>query len=187
MEKCPLCGERMVKNLCENCGYSVPDELELSAPYNLDPSDDYPEPIREITPEHLTEEIYPNRPEPQPIEFKVREEESPAPFVNPYANQNNGTANQNQGQTGRNYIPSPPPQQQNPYANNGGFTPYSQNGSTDTFKEDMRTYWWLLLLAFFIPIMGIVFMSLVKNKFDSRFRAFLLVAVVLGFIFPPYP
>lgn len=184
MEKCPLCGERLVKNLCENCGFAVPDETEISSLYNLDPSDDEPEPIREITPEHITEEIYPNRPE--PVEFKVREEEKPAPFVNPYANQNNGAAGQRQA--GQPYnMPASPPRQQNPYANNGSFTPYSQNGGTDTFKENMRTYWWLLLLAFFIPIMGIVFMSLVKNKFDSRFRAFLLVAVVLGFIFPPYP
>lgn len=183
MEKCPLCGERLVKNFCENCGFAVPDETEISSLYNLDPSDDEPEPIREITPEHITEEIYPNRPE--PIEFKVREEEKPAPFVNPYANQNNGAAGQRQAGQPYNNMPASPPQQQNPYADNGSFKPYSTSGNSDKLKEDLHSFWWILLISFLFPIIGIAIMVFVKNKFDNRFKTYILIAAVLGFILPP--
>lgn len=61
-EKCPLCGGVLAENVCGVCGYSPPRDAELAALYNLDPTD-YPQeyPIREITPEHISEEIYPNR------------------------------------------------------------------------------------------------------------------------------
>lgn len=61
-EKCPLCGGALTENICESCGYALPRDEELAALYNLDPVD-YPQesPVREITPEHISEEIYPNR------------------------------------------------------------------------------------------------------------------------------
>lgn len=61
-EKCPLCGGVLAENVCGVCGYSPPQDEELAALYNLDP-DDYPQEktVREITPEHISEEIYPNR------------------------------------------------------------------------------------------------------------------------------
>lgn len=61
-EKCPLCGSALAGNICESCGYALPRDEELAALYNLGPVD-YPResPVREIIPEHISEEIYPNR------------------------------------------------------------------------------------------------------------------------------
>ena len=208
-KKCPLCGGNVKNNYCDSCGYSLPDEDDISALYNYDPSD-YPqeEPaIREITPEHITEEIYPNRPE--PMEFKVREEEKKdSPFVNPYANQNNGVGNANANapkaspyanntpkQSGN---PSPyaepyannnPPQNQNPYANNGNFTPYTNttNSSNDSFQEFMKKYWVILLIMLFMPrvlslILGISMLGKLKGE-DNQFRKYMVIATVICAIF----
>ncbi|MDE5860237.1 MAG: hypothetical protein K2H23_07660, partial [Oscillospiraceae bacterium] len=61
-EKCPLCGGVLAGDICESCGYALPRDEELAALYNLDPID-YPHeaPVREIIPEHISEEIYQNR------------------------------------------------------------------------------------------------------------------------------
>lgn len=213
MKKCPLCGGKLDKNYCDSCGYSVPDEEDISALYNYDPSD-YPqeEPaIREITPEHITEEIYPNRPE--PVEFKVREEEkNDSPFVNPYANRNNGVGNakantpkaspyannapkQSGGQSpyAGPYVNNNPPQNspkqnQNPYAN-GNFTPYTNpaNSSGGSFKEFMEKYWVILLIMLLMPrvlslILGISMLGKLKGE-DTQFRKYMVIATVLCAIF----
>lgn len=206
MKKCPLCGGNVKNNYCDSCGYSLPDEEDISALYNYDPSD-YPqeEPaIREITPEHITEEIYPNRPE--PMEFKVREEEKKdSPFVNPYTNQNNGVGgangaspyanntpkqSDNQSPYARPYTNNNPPQNtpqqnQNPYAN-GGFTPYTNttNSSDGSFKAFMEKSWVILLIMLLMPrvftlIIGI---SLLKST-DKEFKKYMLIATVLLSIF----
>lgn len=190
IKKCPLCGGKLNKNYCDSCGYSVPDEEDISALYNYDPSD-YPqeEPaIREITPEHITDEIYPNRPE--PMEFKVREEteKKDTPFVNPYANQNNGAGQTGQTgqtrQTGQHYNIPAQPQNQNPYAG-GGFTPYTSNSnSSGSFSDFWKKYWVVLLIMFLMPrflslILGI---SMLKSV-DKQFRVHLLVATVLLAVF----
>lgn len=185
MKKCPLCGGKLEKNYCDSCGYAVPDEEDISALYNYDPSD-YPaeEPIREITPEHITEEIYPNRP--KPVELKVREETEEKPFVNPYADmQGQNVQPQNtpaQNAPAQNTPPSP----QNPYAGSGNFTPYT-NSSTggDEFAENMKKFWWVLLIAFFAPFLGIIFAVLSKNNFDKKFKSLIIAAAVAGFILPP--
>lgn len=213
MKKCPLCGGKLDKNYCDSCGYSVPDEEDISALYNYDPSD-YPqeEPaIREIPPEHIAEEIYPNRPE--PVEFKVREEEKKdSPFVNPYAEQNNGVGNagantpkaspyanntpkQSGGQspyagTYKNNNPpqNSPQQDQNPYAN-GSFTPYtnSTNSSNGSFGEFLKKYWLLLLIMFLMPrvfslIIGISFYRNIKGE-DEKFRKYYIISVIICCIF----
>lgn len=81
LTKCPLCGEELAGNSCAVCGYALPDEEKLSALYDLEPDTGNSEeqPVREITPVHLTEEIYPNRPartevipEAKPIIVRVR-------------------------------------------------------------------------------------------------------------------
>lgn len=205
-KKCPLCGGNVKNNYCDSCGYSLPDEEDISALYNYDPSD-YPqeEPaIREITPEHITDEIYPNRPE--PMEFKVREEEKKeSPFVNPYAEQNNGvgnanantheanpyannTPNQNGGQSpfAGTYANNNPPQNQNPYAN-GNFKPYTNPNSSSPgdFSECMKKYWWMLLIAFFAPIIGIILLVVLGNNFDKKFKNFIKVVAIVGFFLPP--
>lgn len=211
-KRCPLCGGNVKDNYCDSCGYSLPDEEDISALYNYDPTD-YPqeEPaIREITPKHITEEIFPNRPE--PFEFKVMENtdepKKDTPFVNPYANQNNGasgtswaggangTANQSGGQTrgqspyAQPYINNNPPQNnqqqnQNPYANNGNFNPYTnQSTGSASFEESLKKYWWLLLLSFLVPVVGIVMLTMTKGV-DKSFRNVVIIAIILGFILPP--
>ena len=108
-ERCPLCQSKLKNGECESCGYKLPDEGGISAYYNYDPSD-YPQEqpaVREITPEHQMEEIYPNRPE--PIDFKVRNDEGKtvnSPYnQNKAYNQNNNGYGQygQQGQQGQNY------------------------------------------------------------------------------------
>lgn len=190
IKKCPLCGGKLDKNYCDSCGYSVPDEEDISALYNYDPSD-YPqeEPaVREITPEHINEEIYPNRPE--PMEFKVREEtdkteeKKDTPFVNPYANQDNGAGQT--GQTGKQYNTPAPPQNQNPYAG-GGFKPYtSASNSSDSFSESLKKYWWLVLVAFFVPVVGFILVVVLGNRFGKDFATFIKGVAIAGIFLPPY-
>lgn len=206
-KKCPLCGGNVKNNYCDSCGYSLPDEEDISALYNYDPSD-YPqeEPaIREITPEHITEEIYPNRPE--PMEFKVREEEKKdSPFVNPYAEQHNGLGGANGASPYANnntpkqsgspspyagpYINNNPPQNnpnqnKNPYASNGNFTPYTNttNSSNGSFAEFMKKYWVILLIMLLMPrilslILGISFFKNVSGE-DEKFRKYYIIAVII--------
>ncbi len=40
VKKCPICGESTVDGECYSCGFVFPDEEKLSAPYDLDPSND---------------------------------------------------------------------------------------------------------------------------------------------------
>lgn len=42
LDRCPLCGDKLLHGECIGCGYRPPDEDRLSAPYNLDPEDDRP-------------------------------------------------------------------------------------------------------------------------------------------------
>lgn len=213
-KRCPLCGGNVKDNYCDSCGYSLPDEEDISALYNYDPTD-YPQEesaIREITPEHITEEIYPNRPE--PFEFKVKENadepKKDTPFANPYANQNNGasgtswaggangTANQSGGQTrgqspyAQPYINNVPPQNnqqqnQNPYANNGNFNPYTNpntNATGGSFGEFWKKYWLFALLTLFIPpIWGIIWLLMDGKKLDKKYKGYIIALMIIGIIF----
>lgn len=40
VKKCPLCGENTVGGECYSCGFVFPDEEKITAPYDLDPSND---------------------------------------------------------------------------------------------------------------------------------------------------
>ena len=157
--------------------------------------------MREITPEHITEEIYPNRPE--PVEFKVREEEKKdSPFVNPYAEQNNGVggaspyANNIPKQSGGQspyagpYVNNNPPQNnpnqnQNPYANNGNFTPYTntnQNANGGSFGEFWKKHWLFALVTLLIPFFGFVWLGIENKNLDKKYRKYVIILIVLGFI-----
>lgn len=124
-EKCPLCQSRLKNGECESCGYRIPNEDNISAYYNYDPSD-YPQEqpaVREITPEVQMEEIYPGRPE--PIDFKVRNDEGKT-VKSPYT-QNNGGYGQSgqQGQQGQNY---------------GQYGQYRQNGQYGSYQGQQTYY-----------------------------------------------
>lgn len=213
-KRCPLCGGNVKDNYCGSCGYSLPDEEDISALYNYDPSD-YPqeEPaVREITPKHITEEIFPNRPE--PFKFEVREngegqkKDSPmdSAFANPYAGQTNGTntargaspyANNTPNQSGgqspyaQPYLNNQPPQNnqqqnQNPYANNGNFKPYTNpNQPSGNFGDFLKKYWALALVTLFIPFVGIAWLFIDNKAIDKKYRGYIIALIILGFILPP--
>ncbi len=209
VKRCPLCGGNVKGNYCNECGYAIPDEEDISALYNYDPSD-YPQEqpaVREITPEHITEEIYPNRP--KPMEFKVREEpKKDTLFANPYANQNNGAntgganpyANNAPKQSGNQspyagpYINNAPLQNnnqqnnQNPYAN-GNFKPYTnpnQNASGDSFWDFLKKYWIFALLTFFLPpIWGVIWLIYDRNTLSKKYKTYIIILTILGLILPP--
>lgn len=132
-EKCPLCQSRLKNGECESCGYRLPDEGDISALYNYDPSD-YPQEqpaVREITPEYQMEEIYPGRPE--PLDFKVRDSQGQTVAGNQGGSyyRNNGQYGQYKqtgqyGQTGQNNQNGQP--YQTYYNNNGQYGQYQQKG-----------------------------------------------------------
>ena len=151
-ERCPLCQSKLKNGECESCGYRLPDEGGISAYYNYDPSD-YPQEqpaVREITPEHQVEEIYPNRPE--PIDFKVRDDQGktvPASGQNgqqyygtnsPYGQYpQQGQYGGQQGQQGTPYYRTNSPygqyRQQGQYGGQPGQPYYRTNGQQGQYQQ----------------------------------------------------
>lgn len=189
---CPLCGGELKNNYCENCWYDVPDDDDLSAVYDMEPENDaFGEQVREVVPEVQAEEIYPNRTAgyetayEQP-NFKVRDSEGKTVhqnYQNPYGQQNP----QNQ------YNQSPPP---SPFAQQNGSrnaapppSPFAntRNGSRQfaTTGDFIKAYWWLLLFAFFAPVVGIILYATVGKPIEQKYKGIIIAAIVLGFILPP--
>lgn len=186
LKKCPLCQGKLLNGECLSCGYKPPDEDDISAIYNYDPSD-YPqeEPkMREIAPDPYMEEIYPNKA--ATPEFKVRDDagktvRNDQNAANPYANsgafkpyqspQNNNNNNNNA----------------NPYANNGNFNPYTSNASdsqTGSLAEFFKKYWVILLIMLLVPrfasfIIGITMLRGLKSE-DRKFRLYFVIAIIIS-------
>lgn len=212
---CPLCGGELKNNYCENCWYDVPEDDELSALYDMEPENDaFGEVVREITPDVQSEEIYPNRPagfdtayeQYQQPKFKVRDNEGNTVHQNPYGQQpppppfaqQNGQNRQNRqnvnpyggyggyGGAQNNGGNAPPP---SPYANQGGQNWQNwQNKQPARYAsagDFMKAYWWLLLVSFFIPIVGIIILVSIKKTIDQKYIGIVIAAIVLGFILPP--
>ncbi|MDE7302806.1 MAG: hypothetical protein K2N60_05755 [Oscillospiraceae bacterium] len=198
---CPLCGGKLKNNYCESCGYDVPNDDEgLSAIYDMDPENDaFGEVVREITPEVQSEEIYPNRPAgfdtayEQP-KFKVRDNEGKTVHQNyrnqsppppPFAGQNAGNGgaygappNTGAQNNGGNYVPPP-----SPFANQGNGS--GQSKQYATAGDFVKDYWWMLLLSFLAPIVGIILLVTIGKQIDQKYRGIVIAAIVLGFILPP--
>jgi len=84
---------------------------------------------------------------------------------------------------------APPP---SPFANQGGQggqgSQGSKRGQTTQYAsagDFMKSYWWLLLLSFFIPIAGILILVYREKYIDKKYIGIVIAAIVLGFIFPP--
>lgn len=195
-ERCPLCMEKLKHGECASCGYKLPDEENLSAIYDAEPAEYYePEPVREITPEIQMEEIYPYREETEMPKFKVRDDEGKTvrsridlasidKKKNSSDNATGGNPNASNGNPYAGYTPEGVP-------NSSGGSPFanpSVNQSTDTESTSafMKKYWWLLLLAFMFPIIGIIINSTMKHELKQYKASYLvIIAIVLGFVLPP--
>lgn len=199
-EKCPLCSERLVNGECRSCGYTLPDMDNLSSLYDYEP-DNYPqeEPaIREIIPDIEMEEIYPNRPEPP--KFKVRDESGKTVVTDnhkvsldkPERNTYNNSGNQNKenGNPYAGYTPgtdnqngqSPFQMPQSPFANPSANTPIN----SESLQAFMQKYWWLVLLSFLFPILGIILYSTMKNELSTYKYSWLVWVAALVKIFLPF-
>ena len=192
--RCPLCMEKLKHGECVSCGYKLPDEENLSQVYDAEPSS-YPEPIREITPEIQMEEIYPNREEVP--KFKVRTDDGrtvkvdlskpkdnsneKAEDANPYAINGNPYASNGNPYAG--YTPEGVPNESgSPFANK----PANQYVDTDSMSAFWKQYWWLVVLSFFIPLIGVILYATMKQDLKKYKASYLvIVAAVLGFIIPP--
>ena len=190
--RCPLCMERLKNGECVSCGYKLPDEENISSIYDAEPVS-YPEPeaIREITPEIQMEEIYPNRQE-MP-KFKVRDDDGKTvkvainkPQANT-ANQTNTTDSNPDASSGNpyaGYTPEGVPNKSSgsPFANPSVYS----SVETESVSAFLKRYWWLLLLSFLAPIVGIILNSTMKNDLKNYKAGYLvIIAIVLGFILPP--
>ena len=195
--RCPLCMEKLKNGECVSCGYKLPDEENISSIYDAEPSAylEAEPAVREITPAVQMEEIYPNREE-MP-KFKVRDDEGKTVRADVKVNLNKKTETKTSGNVTNT----------NPYASNGnpyaGYTPEgvpnksgspfanqsvysSSSADTETVQGFLKKYWWLLLLTFFIPLVGVILYSTMKHEIRQYKAHYLvLIALVLGIIIPP--
>lgn len=185
--RCPLCGGRILHGECADCGYRLPDEDKLSAPYNLDPDDDRPEAFAPAPEKYEMPEAKAVRPYTEQDggnAAPVRERSAPnipnikvAPtqmqFNNPYApnNQNNAPA-QNAQQTPVNNQQG----WQNPYNYNpvqrpmGGNTNWNSSQNSQKQGGMLAALIVLLMLTLFAPFFGVVGLIL-NGSFGSKLNA----------------
>lgn len=191
--RCPLCMEKLKHGECASCGYKLPDEENISSIYSTEPMEyPEPEPIREITPEVQMEEIYPDR----QMRFKVRDDEGktvrsdvkvdlnkkPETVTNFSTSDDNSDASDGNPYAG--YTPDGVPNKSNgsPFANQSVYS----SVDTESTSAFLKKYWWLLLLSFFMPIIGIILNATMKNELKMyKASYFVIIAIVLGFIIPP--
>lgn len=201
--RCPLCGGRILHGECADCGYRLPDEDRLSAPYNLDPEDDRPEAFAPAPEKYEMPEAKAVRPYTEQDSGNaapVRERSAPnipnikvAPtqtqFNNPYApnNQNNAPA--------QNVQPVQQNQQgwQNPYNYNpvqrptGGNTNWNSSQNSQKQSGILAALIVLLMLTLFAPFFGVVGLIL-NGSFGSKlnvgtrkiFTVLFIIAIVLS-------
>lgn len=172
---------------CADCGYRLPDEDKLSAPYNLDPDDDRPEAFAPAPEKYEMPEAKAVRPYTEQDggnAAPVRERSAPnipnikvAPtqtqFNNPYApnNQNNAPA-QNAQQTPVNNQQG----WQNPYNYNpvqrpmGGNTNWNSSQNSQKQGGMLAALIVLLMLTLFAPFFGVVGLIL-NGSFGSKLNA----------------
>lgn len=184
--KCPLCMGKLKDSECPSCGYRLPDEERISSIYNHDPiSDPLPQAsVREIIPEIEMEEIYPDRPEPP--KFKVRTDDGKTV----------------RDDYGRKKVKISK-YSENPYENDGSFTPYQKNDSpfsnkasrinnadgsniTSEIVEFIKNNLQLLILSFFFPFLGLILLLAKSDLRTGKFKGIMIAVIIAGFIFSPF-
>lgn len=158
-EKCPICGSRLTRGVCGDCGYTLPDEASIASPYNYDPDDDHFGAAEEKYDTAAQREVYPR------VQYDEPRQQAPKIVVTP---QNNPPAN--------------PPQQnntyQNPYAN---FSPVNnQHGYNKTYSTKSGgdptlgglidvTFIVLVLATLFMPPAGVLgIINYIRNFSKSK-------------------
>ena len=197
--KCPLCGSRMIGGTCNECGYSVPDETEISSMYNYDPDDDeFGEKSEYPSAEEYNAQPYVGvRHEPMQREevdrtHREAHELRKAPHIS-VVKQNDMqvyTPNQNAPQQNNNASPYAN-NNASPYANNNAnpyanFSPVnnssgSGNVNDPSFTRDMVIG---IILGMLIPIVGIFYGIKFMNKYkltnDKRYLTAGIVVLALS-------
>lgn len=193
--KCPLCGSRVINGSCSECGYTLPDEASIAAPYNYDPSDynigDKYEPAEKEQSSMPEIRVYdkPAEEEKRPVpEIKVGDRGGayPAPqnMAGTYnAPRNNaGTYNAQQGTN------TPQGQNANPYAN---FDPTNNRGaqfggSSGGGKLSGAALTELivgLILTLVFPVFGILEIVSASKKFkktgDEAYRKIMIILIAV--------
>lgn len=182
--RCPLCGGRILHGECADCGYRLPDEDKLSAPYNLDPEDDRPEAFAPAPEKYEMPEAKAVRPYTEQDggnAAPVRERSAPnipnikvAPtqtqFNNLYApnNQNNAPAQNAQQNPPNNHQGWQNPYNYNPVQRpTGGNTNWNSSQNSQKQKGMLAALIVLLMLTFFAPFFGVVGLIL-NGSFGSK-------------------
>lgn len=207
--RCPLCGGKVVNGECVGCGYSLPDEGKLSAPYNLDPEDDRPE-IFEPAPEKYempgvdmdsvgrygaapvkekTAQNAPNIKVAPTINNNPAPQNTPQGWQNPYGN-SPAQRNTPQRNSPQQNTPQNTSQQgwQNPYNYNPAQRPAPNNVNPTVHNNSSGKYILImvvfLLLGFFSPIFAVIGLasasdSSMKDNLSTTVRAVFNVMFVI--------
>lgn len=168
-EKCPLCGSRLTRGVCADCGYTLPDEASIASPYNYDPDDDRFGAAEEKYDTAAQKEIYPQRD--APVQYDEPRQQAPKIMVTP---KNNPPANPPQ----QNNAPQQNNTYQNPYAN---FSPmnnqhvYNKTYSTKSGGDPTLgglidiTFTVLVLATLFMPPAGVLgIINYIRNYAKSK-------------------
>lgn len=196
--KCPLCGSRVINGSCSECGYTLPDEASIVAPYNYDPSDynmgdKYSPAEREQS----------SMPEIRVYDKPAEEYKRPAPEIKvgdrggayPAPRNNAGTYNAPQNMAGTYNEPqnnagsynAPTGQNNNPYAN---FDPTNNRGAQFGGGSGGKLSGAVLtelivgiILTLLFPVFGIVEIVSVSKKFkktgDEAYRTVMIILIVV--------
>ena len=180
LNKCPICGKRVLNGTCSECGFSIPDETEISSMYNYDPDDDEfgekEEPIHEEIPE-----------------IKVREEVE-RNFRNPYDYKR--TPNIQTVQKDNVQIQPQKQNNVNPYSNFSPIdnqqrmaskqSPFSNGPSSAADPEFIKNLVLGIVLAMVTGIFGFIygvrFIKKYKTTNDSKYLYSGIIILVLSFL-----
>lgn len=174
----------MINGSCSECGYTLPDEAVISAPYNYDPSD------YNIGDKYApSEKEQSSMPEIRVYDKPAEEEKRPAPEIKvgdrggvyPAPQNMAGTYNAPQGTN------TPQGQNANPYAN---FDPTNNKGAQFGGGSGGKLSGAALtelivgiLLTLFFPIFGIFEIVSVSKKFkktgDEAYRTVMIILIVV--------
>ncbi|MGN1305697.1 MAG: hypothetical protein ACI4YB_11755 [Oscillospiraceae bacterium] len=198
--KCPLCGGRILNGECAGCGFRLPDEEKLSAPYNLDPEDDRPDIFEPAPEKYRMPEADPEMAQKYGGAAPVKEKsEAQAPNIKVaptqpnYPAQNNNQGWQNPyGSSAQQNTPQNNPQQgwQNPYNNN----PTNNSPRRGVYPKSKRIMMiglvMLLIISFGTPLFGFIGIVLSKTlgeklgEAESKlFRVAFTVSLLVSVLF----